>query len=721
MRALLILCAAALFFLYLFGPLTGSVTTPVKAQDGPDAVLIEQIARFLRLRLSKPIPTLDNYSYEAQTYPDSALGCPENDKTYTPGPFAAFKLSVTLDGTLYDVRATRDGAQIVLCSGAEIKQQVGLATFRNRQFSISYPNTWGTTDRLSDIFFGLGPGPVCAQPGMIVMPLGASGNRTPDSLLDEYARAFPNVKFEGERISIRGIGRSAVYVAPCADGSPRQQRVTMFVAYGQAFRVNQFAPQASFGQWADVYLNILNDFGPTVVGGGEGGQPMRLPATSPLAAIVHIFGGNVYAGALTDLPGRPITRGAAADRAFRDVQVSPDGQWVSFVDPNQRALFVAPLQSEGDPQRIAEGLADEYPAAWSADSSQIAYMVMGDAGFAIAAIRVDGSDSRKIGDAVGVAAQCPPVSDPSERLYRAETGPDGNRLLLEWPDADTLYYSANCGADVARMKGGTAEVVFGGLRRARLSPDHKLLIGLMGTDLIRISLEDGQAVKLTPQTAPDQLAWSLDSGVIYYAAAEPKTEQVVDNEADKARAESVFGAFPFRARVYAASLHRLDLFTGEDIELYRGEGRGIGRIMPAPDGSGVLFSFVQSDAALVEAFNNNVSSGELRRVWPATQLYWLPLPVVVGNAPQWVAVSTAPTWGPAGSALAPTPTAGPRQAKSPTRLPAVKLTATPTRTPTAAPSPTPGATATRPKRGTPPPTNTPRPTATPNTSGRTSG
>src|SRR5262249_20426438 len=81
--------------------------------------------------------------------------------------------------------------------------------------------------------------------------------------------------------------------------------------------------------------------------------------------------------------------------------------------------------------------------------------------------------------------------------------------------------------------------------------------------------------------------------------------------------------------------------------------------------SGVLFTFVQGASELVEAFKSNVSPSDLRRQAPSIILYWLPLPD--GQA-QRLAITTDPTWGPLGSADAPTPTTGPNQ-PAPTRQP----------------------------------------------------
>ncbi len=69
--------------------LIGVLVIPVGAQDGTgDAVnsALKQAASFLSKQIGKPITSVENYTYELQTYPDVGLGCPEPGKTYPPSP-----------------------------------------------------------------------------------------------------------------------------------------------------------------------------------------------------------------------------------------------------------------------------------------------------------------------------------------------------------------------------------------------------------------------------------------------------------------------------------------------------------------------------------------------------------------------------------------------------------------------------------------------------------
>jgi hypothetical protein len=711
------------------------------AQDGPDRDLLVKAILYLAERLGKPISRVDTYTYEATTFTDAALGCPEPGKSYAPGPLLGFKFLFTLGNTSYDVRATRDGAIIAVCAAIintnaptptigslpptappdpalptasptvpppptaiPPTQEIGLAVYRGAGYSIAYPNRWDVTDRSVDIFFGPGTSPRCDGPGMTVTALGAAGNQLPDALINGYLQSLGRAEVLPDRVDIRRLGRSAVYIAPCANGAPRIHRVTAFVAYGQAYRVVQFAPQADFAGWDGKFLEILEQFAPSTVGGGDG-VAIQPPQTAPLALIGHVFGGNVYRGTLVDLPGFPVTTGGTASRPYRDVMIAPNGAFLAFVDPNARTLFVASTLG-GAPRQVAGGIAVGYPAAWSPDSGKLAFMAEADGQLQVKIVTLaNGQIANRA--AAGPSATCPsPATDPADRLYEWETGSGGNRLALWWAD-ERLYHSYPCGVGLAEVAPNNAQSVevTPSLRRIAPSPDGRRVAGLDGDRLVVVDLDSKQVTPVVPAVSPDQIGWSADGSSLFYSALSPRDPVVLDAPEDAERGQAVFGEWPYTLRPYTVSLRRIDLSTGADAEFWSVEGRGVGRFLPSPDGSGLLFSLIQSPRSLVDAFVNNVSLGDLRRQAPTIQLYWAAYPL--GGTPLIVAVSGGAVWGSVGSAAAPTPTGG---MGAPTRtVPVVRPTLTPTRP-----------TATRTPEEIPPtarpgviPTNTPRPTRTP--------
>jgi hypothetical protein len=712
------LLLAGLVALALVGSFGGTfMLLPTQAQGSTDDRVTEALKQatfFLGKQLGRNITVIDTFSYELATFPDSALGCPEPGKTYRAESIQGYKFFISIGGITHEVHTTLDGSRSVLCTQSTFKQEVTFSTYRSPQFSLPYPNRWNSVDRVSDIFFGLGNSPICSQPGMTVTALGSvATGKTADALLDEYARTTTGIKYEGERIAVGTIGRSAVYTAPCTDGSPRRTRIAVFVAYGRGYRVLQFAPHNGFSQWSDVFLKILEQFSPGVAGSSSGGQPITQPDVSPLAMVAHIFGGNVYIGILADLPGSPVTTDAASDHVYRHVAVSPAGDRIAYIDPAAGALYLAnvsrtTLQVTGPPRKAAEKLAPGFPLAWSPDGSEIAYL--SDEGvkdgeqavYAVMVAKAEGDGTRKIGDTQGIKIACGAnTSDPAERLYWSEVGIDGNRLLLSWLRDGSFLYSLGCDGIGVGQIGSTGErsVLDPTLRRVQISPRSDDLIGVKGDQgqpavLVRLNLQSKKVEALTTAAPPEQAAWSVDGKAIYYSTATLAEAINLDDEKQRERGLKAFGAWPFKANIYSVTLRRLDLAAQTDLEIYKASGRAIANIAPGPDGSGLLFTLIQSASDMVEAFKINVSAGDLRRQAPTSLLYWLSF---TGGGQgsdtpaQLLAVTSGPTWGPMGSGPAPTPTSSSRQ---PTFTPGALLR----------PSPTPSMVA--------PPTNTRQPPAT---------
>ncbi|MBX3086102.1 MAG: PD40 domain-containing protein [Anaerolineae bacterium] len=656
-------------------------TSAINAQ-GDEQKALNGAVGLLSKQLGISITVIDSFTAEPTQFEDTSFGCPVEGQTYVATAIQGFKFSIVYQGVTYDIRTNGDGTQGVLCQAPVVKETVGLATYRSPVFSIAYPETWNATDRNTDIFFGPSLGPVCAEPGMLVVVLGTVGDKTADALLDEYA-AQSNLGLDPARTSIRNIGRSTSYVTKCADGSPRQARVTVFTAFGKGYRVVQFAPQPQFAAWADLYQQMLDKFSPSTLSANSG-QPLIRPNVTPLASVAHVFAGNIFIATLTDWPGTPITSGATPDHSFRDPAISPLGDQVAFLDPAGK-LYVTALSGKTQPLQIAMGAAGSYPLAWNPMGGEVAYVAVNGKDYALMAAKADGTGSRKIADMPAEEGSCSvETTDPAETLYWREAGIEGSRLLLAWSKDGSLFVTATCaGVSLLHIQPDGSSTKTDHIGRVSLSPDGTRLLGFQDT-LVQIVIATGEVIPIELPAPADQAAWSNDGKQIYYSTLTVKTKIELSDEVDRERGEAQFGAWPFTSTVYTVTLQRLDLASGVAVAVFEGEGRGIGRITPAPDNSGVLFTFIQGDALLADSFANNVSAVELMRQYPSTLLYWLPLPT--GTA-QLVAMTSAPDWGPLGSALAPTPTGGytPKPGK-------ITLTPTPTSTPTIAPSLTPSAT-----------------------------
>jgi hypothetical protein len=698
---------------------------PASAQQPPDTEQVIRAAQFLATKLGQSTATVQGYSFQYAQFADSALGCVEAGQSYTTGPFLGYILQLKIAGATYDVRVAMVAKREVFAycgpvaelaavtatiatdavAPAPVTATAGLAggaslplnTYRGNQFSLPYPAIWNITERAGDVYFGLAATPICNQPGMLVALLGPDAGRTPDTLLAEYTPTLPRATFSTARTNIKQIGLSTTYVMPCADGTARLHRVSFFTAYGNAFRVVQFAPEADYPLWEASYLKILNAFGPATAAGGGSGQKVIPPGVSPLALLVHQFNGQLYAGTLVDLPGQPL--GVSGN----SLAISPRGDTLLFVYGD--ALYVISPEFLNS-RRLAEGLDPTYAPTWSGNSTEIAYV---DAGLRLQAISLASGAIRTVSQ-LAAEAVCPPppsFTDPSAALLATELG----QKRIYWSLSGLIYFNLPCGAGLGQVPalGGAAKILDRSLRQAELAPDESAFIGVLPDgNLAKLQLNSGQVVPLPalPSTvgAATALAWRIDSRGVYVATALVSAQvdgQVLLGEAYSAQltAQGCCG----QLTIYKTGLYQLDLTSNALTALFEAEGLGIGRIAPAPDGSGLLFSFVPDSRPLLEALSNNVSApAELLRLRPRTMLYWLP---AAGGPASLLAMTSAALWGSVGSAPAPTPTGGPPKTVVASSTP--RPTWTPFLLPTATSTPRPTS-----PFGAGLPTNTPRPSPT---------
>ncbi len=436
----------------------------------------------------------------------------------------------------------------------------------------------------------------------------------------------------------------------------------MFAAYGKGYRVITFAPQAAFNQWSDVFQKIAQSFSPSAAGAGGGnGAAILAPDHAPQTLLIAVFNGNIYMANVADLPGAPFTRDADlinGTRRYANPRISPDGKHVAFVDAVRGMLYVASVVKNGVPFSLADKIDSAYPPAWSPDGSQIAYVSAASASSpaSIQVIRADNTGRINVGTlppdagtpsavstspATGTPSASTPCAinsaDPAATLFTLETG----SALLEWPSAKTLLISQACGTSVAQLDTASGQVTpLVTMNHARLSPSKTMLAGLIDGKVALFDLSTRQAQPLN--IAADQVTWSADGSALFYATRTLKTALTLPG--------TTAGYQPFQSADNTLTLHRYTLSGGQDVTLYTGEGFAIGSIAPDAD-SGVVFTLIQSDSALIEGLTNKVSTADLQRLAPVTQLYWLPLPVLPNAQPILLAADMLqPVFGPVGSA-----------------------------------------------------------------------
>jgi hypothetical protein len=613
-----------------------TTTTPAIAQTDAAAVA-QKAANYLASKLPKPFPGIEAYTFSPETWPDAGLGCPEPGQTFPAQPTPGYKFLFTVKGVIYEVHTNLDGSAIVLCNNAALRVETALSIYRNPTFSIGYPEKWIVTPRGGgEVFIGPTAQQVCAQPGMVVFQLGkVEQNKTASALIDDYLAANQSVVVSGARETVARTGQSVLFTGACSDGTARSFRLSAYIGFGQGYRLLQYTLTPAFGQWADIYRKIADEFSPSSTGNTS--LIVTQPENAPNTLLLHRYGGNVYAAAVGDFPGTPITRDADpyfARRRYLNARVSPDGRRALMIDPSRKALIIVGIEKQPRGTILADNAADsQFPPAWSPDGRTALY-VSDEAALTLRAVGVDGKDNRQIAKLDIPLCQVKPGADPAAALLAEDRGAE---LLLEWVSPDLILISRACnGLSILGVNpnDGKATPLQQPIVRPRLSPDKKRLVGSLIGKLNIYDLASGKSEVFDPGV--DLTVWSADSSAVFYSTR--AVRQPLRLEAETA------GYAPFTSSVNEVTIRRFDPLTKQDTLVYQGEGYAIGTI--APHAEGIAFTVVQSSAALIEGLSRTTNPAELLKLAPVAQLYWLPngadAPVLIGN-------TSTPQFGPPGS------------------------------------------------------------------------
>lgn len=611
--------------------LVALLTGPLAHAQGDIEAVRAAVQGWLLQTLGKPGLILVEYTYSYNVWPDSSLGCPAPGQAITPGEVAGYRWTFTFDNMVrYEVHSGVTGTPVVLCNALSIAPDVRMTTYNGRDFSLLVPDAWlifpGATE--GETLFAPGPGTDCAQPGTLVTALGrVAAGVTPDQLLDEYLAGFSSVNITGERRTVGTFGRSVTYEAPC-DGRTRGWRVTAFVQLGRAYRVLQWAPGAEFAQWDVRFENMLSQFVPAgataPTTASDEADALDLPAL-PLALY---FTGDVFLGALNDLPGRGVTSVPTFDRRY--VSFSPNGQYLSYLDVTNAEVRTMDALSGLSPRRVAQKVDTRFPPAWSADSARVAYVTGADGPdsglLAIETVPALGGDAERLAT-FPFAGECSSAqADPAADVAAAEAAPGTGAGTLAWLPDGRFLVATRCAGGLALLDPTTGDLqkLEDGLQGGVVAPAGTHIAAWTADRLAMIDLTGGARSDWPVDGAVQQVVWAADGTALYIGTATLAEKLTLDDAADRAHGEAVFGRWPVEVHINDLALVRLDPATGEQTLLWRGQGYAIGRIAPSPDASGLLFSVVPGSQALVEAWRAGGDALALRAAYPQAALYWLP-------------------------------------------------------------------------------------------------
>lgn len=91
-----------------------------QAQQAPDPINAALADLSTRVGKTVTLGDLDNWSYEQETYPNAALGCPKPGVAYADVLTGGFQFTLIYAGVSYDYRVSSDKRIVTLCGNVEV-------------------------------------------------------------------------------------------------------------------------------------------------------------------------------------------------------------------------------------------------------------------------------------------------------------------------------------------------------------------------------------------------------------------------------------------------------------------------------------------------------------------------------------------------------------------------------------------------------------------------
>lgn len=609
---------------------------PFARQDAPRGL----VEAFLEEQLGRDYVLIE-FTFEGTTWADTSLGCPKEGETYTDGAVPGFAWRFLLDdGLRYAVHSNADGTAIVLCETLS-RPEIAFSVYNNDAFSIQHPSTWLPQEfSATEINFTLQGQLGCGFPGMGVRVLNTS-----DTPQDVLTRVVEDANDPSIIAPFREDGVFVTYNTAC-DDIQRQWRATALPgADDTIYLILQWSPQAAFPIWSSVFTAITSSLTPatipeqtsatSTVGAITAPNPPATPVATEVAAIpeppappnvdisniplIIEFVGDVYVGRLDQIPGIGITLDGAGTRQY--FRPAPNGGNLAYVDGD--SLQIISLTTLTERRELAENLAPGFPPTWTLDSGSLIYPILTDDGLEVQA--QSATEGEIVLGEIPFDADCDDATSgyAVDRLYQRENPP---LTFAALPD-DRILYSPRCdGRGLAIWNPETDEIddIGADLQAASLSPRRDRLAAVNGTGILLFDLANGTQRQLTTIGPPDQFGWDITGTQLFYTTLTPEESILWDDAATQERAERLLGVFPFESRLNVVRMVQVDVVNGAEILRWEARGFAVGQMRGAPDGSGLLFSFIPSDRNVLTSFANNEDEAVIAARAPETELYWLP-------------------------------------------------------------------------------------------------
>lgn len=304
---------------------------------------------------------------------------------------------------------------------------------------------------------------------------------------------------------------------------------------------------------------------------------------------------------------QPITAGTARD--YWNLTWSPDGNFLAYFEVDQDWIMHLKLydRSTGLTILVASDIQAPFPLEFAVDSSQL-FFVNGalsyEAGpeYAMTFYTYDlvpnavaeGTVEFDFGVGCGGGSPFPP-----DWRYTAETMGLGGFHLVMSVTPYGLVHSLDCGGShTGLLNLHTGEDIdLGPLSRAAVSADRTKVAGIVdlaGTRqderLVVVALATGDRIEIDTADTPDQVSWSASGSSTLFYSTRQRTDRMLSFDATGLQRITDMLGDTILANTWEVSIHRVDLESGSDTEIFRTDAFAIGRMTPTPDGQALIVS-----------------------------------------------------------------------------------------------------------------------------------
>ncbi len=626
-----------------------AIPASVSAQTPIDTVL-SRVKSYMESQIGRSF-IIVQYTYALNTWDNEALGCPTPGVTNEPQETRGYNWTITIDGdATFEVHSDLSGDLIVICTPINRLDLISYDNYQSAEYVIDYPQSWQpVSDPLGGFEVGFFPDGVrsCENPGMIIQRI--EGLVSAESMLNDALLEAGFVQNVGLNTPIAGgSGLTTTYQAQCGSVA-LEYRAAVYPddTLQGGYTIQQWSKVNDYLSWEPVFLQLLGSFKKiddilaNATPGAETTDGTPPPVTNgeldPIQLLggyllAHSFVNDLYVSAMDDLPGIRITRNEGARRSY---EFSPDGRMIIYIEPDSRSDERLELVLFGERAvPLTSAIVPYFPATWSPTSTVVAYIApAADEGqYDIHTIQTSGDGDAVLGS-FAYPADCEADTSAyvNTNLYWAETGVEGNTYRFDWLPDNRFLLTTDCAGmglgiwsdtdGLTPLTGPDGEILY----RAALSQD-KTQVATLTEDGVLVII-DLNTLELTPielDVQPDQLAWNDDGTQLYFSVLDEIDTAVMDDEDFEDSAIRRLGIFPYESTLNTVSINMLNLDSNEVFTLWEDAGYAVGRMQAAPNGAGLIFSFIPSDRDYLDGFRHNLVYNELRFLLPETRVLWLP-------------------------------------------------------------------------------------------------